>query len=456
MNCKQFIPFFLILLFLVSISASIPSAHAVAISLIQSKNGTIEENHTIVIVLNAAPTSGNLLIATVGTYYYTDSPVYSFSQGGVTWSLQKSNSYTDEYANPIYNEIWIGVVGSGASDTLSIALTYDVFEGIANVFEFTGLSTSSFLDRTAEFDNNGVTSLVTGTTTTTSQASELWIGSIFGRTYEDQSTPTNSFTLYDTFLTECSLATLYKIVSATGAANSGTSIPYGHNGAGAIITVKAPYSGTNYPVGVSATLTVSKGVGITWGIHIIPSKAFTLAKTASIASAFLVGVSKSLTIVKNTAVSWLASMISSKVLTITDSVSIGFSYVVGLSQSIISNISSPIAWISQINIFGSFTIAKTVSISWIASVASTVSITGSYAVDVLKGYLIILTQDITVLGSTTLQTSFQILSSLDVSFHKTLSSVLTSISTGGIDQVAILAFIIFLIFLVMVLSSRRD
>ena len=60
---------------------------------------------------------------------------------------------------------------------------------------------------------------------TTTQPSELWIGGITVGAAAAQSSATNGFTLLDGDTgTQISVAYLEKVVSATGAANSGTTI----------------------------------------------------------------------------------------------------------------------------------------------------------------------------------------------------------------------------------------
>ena len=70
------------------------------------------------------------------------------------------------------------------------------------------------------------THTVTGTTATTTQAKELWIGGITVEASASQTTPTNGFTLLDGATTgvSTSVAYLENIVSTTGTASSGTTI----------------------------------------------------------------------------------------------------------------------------------------------------------------------------------------------------------------------------------------
>lgn len=210
-----------------------------AISRIQYKRGT-DTDTTVSLTLDSIPTNGNLLVAVVGTCKENGyATVTSISQTGVTWTQQRAHgdSISIYY---LYVEIWVGVVSSGsASKDITVNISDATFRGvIADICEYSGLLTSGFLDKTAN-DHGISNSSDTGTTATTSQDNELWIGGtcILNAT---QSTPTNGFTLLDgtKYITN-STGYLEKIVSSTGEANSGTALSTSTLWIGCIATFKA-------------------------------------------------------------------------------------------------------------------------------------------------------------------------------------------------------------------------
>jgi hypothetical protein len=177
---------------------------------------------SITATLDYTPTEGNVLIAVVGagsTGAYAQE-VTSISQTGVTWTKQVA----DDNNHNIASEIWLGVVGSGASETLTVNLYTNIVPGsmgIVDVCEYTGIATTNYLDKTAS-QNGGPSDVhYTGTTNTTTQADELWIGGIFVSSNYDQTSPSNGFTLLDgaaNYPYGSNLGYFEKIVSSTGTA----------------------------------------------------------------------------------------------------------------------------------------------------------------------------------------------------------------------------------------------
>lgn len=116
--------------------------------------------------------------------------------------------------------------------------------------EYSGVVTSSPLDQTGSSADQTVTTPVTGTTSTTSQADELVVGGIGYDTGPTPPTPsaysgpTNGFSLVaqdETGSAGCCY--LDKIVSATGTYSSGATIPSFYTTNGAIATFKAAAGG---------------------------------------------------------------------------------------------------------------------------------------------------------------------------------------------------------------------
>ena len=214
---------FLILSFL-GIFIQVPLVHATGITRVQGNaRGTASSGSTISVTMNSTPTNGDLLIATIGIRQgHPDISVSNISESGVIWTVQVREDDWYDYSQ--ISEIWAGVVGTSASASVTINLSGSIYSGhyaIADICEYSGLATSDFLDRNATSSYSYPPT--TGTTTTTTQANELWVGITIS--YGDsQTSPTNGFTLLDgNYIYMISVAYLEKIVSSTGTANSGTS-----------------------------------------------------------------------------------------------------------------------------------------------------------------------------------------------------------------------------------------
>jgi len=229
--------------FTISGPATITWNWVVQITRVQGPVRQTSTSQSFTVTLTNTPASGDVLIAVIGLYHSSSDTLHtvsSITETGVTWSYQTSE--TDSTTGTATDtEIWLGVVTSGtASRTITITTssgsgtTYE----IADVCEYSGIATSSYLDKTAVAASSG-TSTSTGTTATTSQASELWIGGITVEDNSAQTSPTNGFTLLDgAVYQQMSVAYLEKIVSATGTANSGTTISSSQRYAGCIATFK--------------------------------------------------------------------------------------------------------------------------------------------------------------------------------------------------------------------------
>ena len=199
--------------------------HANGITRVQGNARGTSASNNINVTMSSTPTSGNLLIAVIGTMVINlpFATVSSINQTSVTWTKQVDNSYSNMNLD---NEIWAGVVSSGASKNITVNLSHVADSGgIVDVCEYSGLATACFLDQTATATGQNTTTS-TGTTFTTTHANELWIGSVNAFTIYSQSTPQNGFTLLDGDPFGCiGESYLEKIVSSTGQASSGTTIP---------------------------------------------------------------------------------------------------------------------------------------------------------------------------------------------------------------------------------------
>jgi hypothetical protein len=232
-------------------------------------HGTWSSGTTFGVTMGSSPSSGDVMILTFGSEYFGSSyvTVSSISESGVTWASEGNPQAQEEYdpnLNHVDSEVWIGIVGSSASTSITVTISSSTVNNVvANAVEWSGVATSSFFDKNSAAGQASGTSCATGTTATTSQASELWIGSVSAGDVGSaltQSTPTNSFTLLDGSSVGTSdyvsNAYLYYIASSTGTASSGTTFGTTATGAGCIATFKAS-GGTTY----SMTVTSSPNTG---------------------------------------------------------------------------------------------------------------------------------------------------------------------------------------------------
>lgn len=191
----------------------------------------------------STPTNGNFLVAVISTKR-TSSPVTSITQTGATWALAVSKVGTTLGANNT-TDIWYAENVSGAATTVTVNLGGST--NASCVFaEYSGLATASTLDQTAsDADDYGTRSTaVTGTTATTSQAVELWIGGVTDNTGNTWTGTGGSFTKVAESLGTLVCNTLDEfIASSTGTAstsNTHASVPLSGQWTGAIATFKAP------------------------------------------------------------------------------------------------------------------------------------------------------------------------------------------------------------------------
>lgn len=208
--------------------------------------GTWSSGTTFTVTLDVTPTSGNIIILGEGGFAPTGTgvTVSSISQTGGTWSGSGNGLQIAKVsAASIHTEIWMGTASASAGAVITITLSGTPIANsqyVGDAFEYSGLqSASTVLDKTGSNSDQTVHVTDTGTTGTTSLPIELWVGSVFGDAA--QTTPTNGFTLVDG-TTNWSEAYLDKIVSSTGAANSGTTFGGFADYAGAIATFKGPAS----------------------------------------------------------------------------------------------------------------------------------------------------------------------------------------------------------------------
>ena len=246
-----------------------------------SARGTEASTSSISVTALATPTSGNLMIATISLTSGTVPTVSSISETGVTWTQQISKTQ----GTACQTKIWAGVVGSGASISITITLSGSANSGVADICEYSGLKTSGFLDQTATAGTQwGIAS--TGTTSTTTQATELCIGAIGVTGGDAVITPTNGFTLLDGVNYQggggynVALGFFENIVSSTGTYESAAAGTNTNNWAGCIVTfyaaeVSAPANIFGYST-VGSTVDSVGGNGILGEAYITPIENVTI------------------------------------------------------------------------------------------------------------------------------------------------------------------------------------
>jgi phosphotransferase system IIB component len=223
---------------------------------VQSTNGFKTGGTSWTLSLAKAPTNGNTLIAVVATMGDSADVVTVSSTnnaGGTQAWYRAASAYTT--APPLFGtdgaeiEIWYAPNVQNPSTNVSIAWG-SLITGEAVIMEYSGLLTASPLDRTATAVGTN-SSPTTGTTATTTQPNELWIGGIClqGPANPTFSSPANGFAVYDYIANWHWYGTLTyyymsdyaldKVVTATDTAYTGGSLSASTYWAGAIATFKA-------------------------------------------------------------------------------------------------------------------------------------------------------------------------------------------------------------------------
>jgi hypothetical protein len=202
----------------------------VAITRVQTATGVGTTGTTSPSISWPAPTTaGNFLVAACGLAIV----------GNPTATVTLPSPWFEavNVRNPTFNSVVIWVINNASSrsgaETFTLSLVGDT---CLFLFEYSGITDATALDRTASTTGTG-TQPASGTTATTTEADELLISVLANRADSTQSSPTNSFTQIATAqgtngtITNRVNAHVYeRIVSATGAydmqATLGTSRPW--------------------------------------------------------------------------------------------------------------------------------------------------------------------------------------------------------------------------------------
>ena len=197
---------------------------------------------SLLVNMGVAPANGNTLVAVIATRGTSTGRVTGISQTGATWTRVSQGSN----AGGSTTEIWITSNVSGAAATLTISQA--ALRSAAVVIEYSGILSTSPLDKVANTSGNSVNPS-TGTTVSTVQANELWIGGtgLVNSGYS-LSASTNSFasiasaqSISTTASNNAKVYALERVTTAIGAAGTvGTTTS--SQWSGAIATLKAAAS----------------------------------------------------------------------------------------------------------------------------------------------------------------------------------------------------------------------
>lgn len=227
-----------------------------AITLVQKKGAQSGASvASLDVTLDAPPTAGNLLVAACNSDATVSTPT------GFTLAVSAVSS------QGCY--VFYRVVQAGDSATVTFAPS--VSDSIAaGVIEYSGLVTSSPLDKTASNTTNAsASSLATGTTATTAQASELvivvvgphggnnhpWVLSSWSAGYTSQVEEPNGLANSAVFSSACHIGD--QIVGATGTYSAtGTWSPASNDAGAAIATFKG-LGGTTHALAATGLASTS-------------------------------------------------------------------------------------------------------------------------------------------------------------------------------------------------------
>jgi autotransporter-associated beta strand protein len=216
---------------------------------------------SFVVTLGATPANSNTLVAVISTRGTSSDRVTGITGGGVTWSRASQAAN----ANGVTTEIWYGPNVSGG--TTAITISQDSLLSAAVVMEYSGILAATPLDQIANA-TGASTNAVTGTTPSTTQASELWIGGIglSGSTYtlgaalNGFASITNAQTGSATATNNAHVYALEAITNVTGLAASGGAVSGTQY---AVITQRGGATTAQWASG--STLTINKPTEVVAG-----------------------------------------------------------------------------------------------------------------------------------------------------------------------------------------------
>jgi hypothetical protein len=208
------------------------------IAYVQSKTATAN-NTTISATFDAAPTQNNLLIAICG---YNNSGDVIDTPSGWSVAINETGSSPSE-------AIFYKIAGASEASTVTVTKQGVTRQMALLIYEYSGIATSSPLDKTASSPDDATDdlSIASGTTATTTQADELLLAVLANPDGFRIGSWTNSFVERNDFGGSMALAGAERIVSSTGTYSTAGSLGFfGNNARGQIVTFKGrSWSETN-------------------------------------------------------------------------------------------------------------------------------------------------------------------------------------------------------------------
>lgn len=211
-----------------------------AISRVQSKSAQVSPGTSVSVTFDSATTTGNLLVLAVSCYY-------AGANAGGTWTASdnKGNTWSSATVTDTFSKMQVFYVenaAGGSSHQVTLTVAGSSTYLIITALEYSGVATSSALDKSGSaYTATNTTSYTSPTTATTAQANEVLIGC--HHAYQSSATPTPA-SGWSTVVTQSGSSfhthtVQDQIVSTTGAyASSGTWSVTGANHTDAIVTFK--------------------------------------------------------------------------------------------------------------------------------------------------------------------------------------------------------------------------
>lgn len=200
----------------------------------QSKNATTSADSSVAATYTSTPTANDLLLAGEGINVIATT---FDSISGWTTDVTSIFDYTDGAG--VFSKVSAGsegtVTATGAGGSMYRGLT---------IMEFSGMATSSVLDKTAANESASSTTMNSGTTATTSQNDEVCVAALAGQVFAGSATLSgtmdNSFTRLQGYDLGYFVGAIgYRIVTTTGAYTVNQATLESMVWSGAIATYKA-------------------------------------------------------------------------------------------------------------------------------------------------------------------------------------------------------------------------
>lgn len=221
---------------------------------------------TTSITLTTAPLNGHSLFAIIATRASPSITPTGIAETGATWSKQAQTLGTGSSVGGFDIEIWAAFNVQSASASLTISLS-GTGAFTWSILEYSGIATSSALDKTASHQSS-VPALTgdTGTTTTTTIANELWLGGVFFAGGGSATSADSGFTLLGGSAVFAGLGVVEKIVGSTGTAGCQVTLSSSDDSLGVMATFKTVSSDFSFslsPTAISAPPTGTSTLTIT-------------------------------------------------------------------------------------------------------------------------------------------------------------------------------------------------